>query len=92
MYFYPIRLVELYLKQKAVMENSNQTQIEIEKLESQVDVLIRLVQQLKEENSSLRSQQTTLQHERSKLIEKNEAAKTRVEAMISRLKALESNA
>jgi len=74
------------------MENSNQTEKEIEKLESQVDVLIRLVQQLKEENSSLRTQQTSLQHERSKLIEKNEMAKTRVEAMISRLKALESNA
>jgi len=74
------------------MENSNQTQIEIEKLESQVDVLIRLVQQLKEENSSLRNQQNSLQHERARLVEKNEMAKTRVEAMISRLKALESSA
>ncbi|MDH3716239.1 MAG: TIGR02449 family protein, partial [Gammaproteobacteria bacterium] len=44
---------------------------------------------LKAENDSLRAQQQVLTTERAKLIEKNELARTRVEAMITRLKAME---
>ena len=44
---------------------------------------------LKEENRSLRNQQDSLVTERANLIEKNELARTRVEAMINRLKAIE---
>jgi cell division protein ZapB len=46
---------------------------------------------LKTENKSLRNQQDTLVADRANLIEKNEKARTRVEAMISRLKAMENS-
>jgi cell division protein ZapB len=58
-------------------------------LEHQVDQLIYRCHQLEQENRSLRSQENTWRKERTRLIEKNELARTRVEAMIHRLKALE---
>lgn len=59
-------------------------------LESRVDELIRTVDELKTENSALRNQQGSLVTERAILIEKTEQARTRVESMISRLRALET--
>jgi cell division protein ZapB len=44
---------------------------------------------LKNENTSLRQQKDKLVTERSQLIEKTEMARSRVEAMISRLRSLE---
>ena len=44
---------------------------------------------LKDENASLRARQESLVSERAELIEKTELARNRVEAMISRLKAME---
>jgi cell division protein ZapB len=58
-------------------------------LEHQVDQLIYRCHQLEQENRTLRSQESTWRKERTRLIEKNELARTRVEAMIHRLKALE---
>jgi cell division protein ZapB len=58
-------------------------------LEHQVDQLIYRCHQLEQENRGLRSQENTWRKERTRLIEKNELARTRVEAMIHRLKALE---
>lgn len=63
----------------------------IESLARQVDDLIALCERLRTENESLKSQQQTLSGERARLIEKNEQARARVEAMISRLKAMESS-
>jgi len=54
--------------------------------------LIKTIERLKEENRSLRNQQESLTSERAQLIERNELAKTRVEAMINRLRAMEQNA
>jgi cell division protein ZapB len=51
--------------------------------------LIYRCHQLEQENRSLRSQENAWRKERGRLIEKNELARTRVEAMIERLKALE---
>lgn len=48
-------------------------------------------QRLAEENHSLRQQQEQLLHDRALLINRNEQAKTRVEAMIARLRTLEQN-
>lgn len=73
-------------------EQQAQVSIEIEQLshlEQQVDELVVLTQVLSKENKALRAQQKTWSTERAKLIEKNEMAKHRVEAMITRLKALE---
>lgn len=58
-------------------------------LERQVHELIDLTTTLARENKALRTQQSNWTGERAKLIEKNELAKSRVESMITRLKALE---
>jgi cell division protein ZapB len=60
-------------------------------LEDKVAELIELCTVLTKENRALRAQQQTWTTERAKLIEKNELAKTRVESMITRLKALEQD-
>ncbi len=67
------------------------TELDIKKLEDRVDDLIRAVDRLQQENKDLRESQSSLMTERSQLIEKTELARTRVEAMISRLKALEND-
>ncbi|MGV6826494.1 MAG: TIGR02449 family protein [bacterium] len=67
------------------------TEQELKALESRVEDLIRACQHLKEENRVLRSQQHALSTERASLIEKTELARTRVEAMITRLRGLEIN-
>jgi cell division protein ZapB len=46
---------------------------------------------LSEENRSLRAQQEQLSGERAQLLAKNEQARSRVEAMITRLKSLEQH-
>jgi len=60
-------------------------------LEAKVNELIELVNVLSRENRALRAQQQNWTLERAKLIEKNELAKSRVESMITRLKALEQD-
>jgi cell division protein ZapB len=57
----------------------------------QVDQLVALAQRLAEENRSLRASQEQLMAERANLLAKNEQARSRVEAMINRLKSLEQN-
>ena len=54
-----------------------------------VEQLIALAQRLAEENRSLRQSQEQLMSERANLLAKNEQARSRVEAMINRLKSLE---
>ena len=65
------------------------TEQELRKLEVRLEELVNTITRLKEENRSLRNQQDSLVSERANLIEKNELARTRVEAMINRLKAME---
>jgi len=67
----------------------NYTEDDLRQLEQRIDDLISTVGQLKNENTTLRQQQDRLVIERSRLIEKTEMARSRVEAMISRLKSLE---
>lgn len=65
---------------------------DLKRLEYRIEELIRSVERLKEENRSLRAQQETMTAERAQLIERNELARSRVEAMINRLKAMEHSA
>ena len=65
-------------------------ELDLKKLESRVDDLIKAVDRLQAENKTLRDSQTNLMTERTQLIEKTELARTRVEAMITRLKAMEN--
>ena len=59
-------------------------------LSHKLDNLIQICDQLRSENQALREKENTWLMERSRLIEKNELARSRVEAMITRLKTLES--
>ena len=58
-------------------------------LEEKIDHLIRICNRLADENRALRDQQTSLIAERAALVEKSELARSRVEAMITRLRAME---
>ncbi|MBC8509949.1 MAG: TIGR02449 family protein [Chloroflexi bacterium] len=73
------------------MDSNNKpyTESDLKKLEQQIDAMIDSMNQLRQENSALRHQQANLTVERSQLIEKTELARTRVEAMITRLRSLE---
>ncbi len=73
------------------MENAAPTDTVLTQLETHVDELLRLCLSLRDENRSLRSRQELLVVERAELIEKTELARNRVEAMINRLKAMESS-
>ncbi len=64
---------------------------ELAALGQQLDRLLDTVRRLTEENRSLRHSQEQLSGERAGLMERNEQARSRVEAMIQRLKSLESN-
>lgn len=65
-------------------------ELDIKKLEDRVDDLITAVERLQAENKSLRDNQNSLLSEKAQLVEKTELARSRVEAMISRLKAMEN--
>jgi len=65
------------------------TETDLNHLEQRIDELIDTVGLLKNENTTLRQQKDKLNSERSQLIEKTELARSRVEAMISRLRSLE---
>lgn len=65
--------------------------LELVALGEQVDRLLDTVRRLSEENRSLRHSQEQLANERAGLMARNEQARSRVEAMIQRLKALENN-
>ena len=62
---------------------------ELKRLESRVNSLIRAYEDLRKENSLLKAQQDSYTAERASLIDKNEQARKRVEAMITRLKSME---
>ncbi|MGD9596859.1 MAG: TIGR02449 family protein [Steroidobacteraceae bacterium] len=65
---------------------------ELRRLEKRVDELVAIVGRLREENRALRQRQDLLATERAALVQKNEQVRTRVEAMIGRLKTLEHGA
>ena len=65
---------------------------DIVKLEQRVDELIAICDKLKQENTLLRDRQELLVEERARLIEKAEMARSRVESMLVRLKAMEQEA
>ncbi|EIL89859.1 hypothetical protein UU9_07773 [Rhodanobacter fulvus Jip2] len=73
------------------MNTPDAVQQEIAALAQQLDRLLETVRRLTEENRSLRHSQEQLTGERAGLMARNELARSRVEAMIQRLKSLESN-
>ena len=63
--------------------------LELKRLEKRLDELVVICKKLQEENESLRVRQDSLTAERATLLQKNEQVRGRVEAMITRLKAME---
>ncbi|WP_111641403.1 TIGR02449 family protein [Marinimicrobium alkaliphilum] len=59
-------------------------------LEQKLDQLLERCETLQRDNTDLRARESEWQRERVRLVEKNELARGRVEAMIVRLKALET--
>jgi len=70
-------------------DGNNMFEQELKRLEKRVDALVRVCDQLQDENKSLKQRQDTLTAERATLLQKNEQVRARVEAMIGRLKAME---
>lgn len=58
-------------------------------LETKLDRLLAACQRLQQENADLKARESDWLRERQRLIEKNELARTRVEAMITHLKSLD---
>ena len=73
------------------MSEANANSAALRALSLRIDELVLLARRLQDENRSLRQSQEALASERANLLAKNEQARSRVEAMISRLRALEQN-
>lgn len=65
--------------------------MDIKSLEAKVDALIEALDELERKNAMLETDRENWLVERNRLLEKNELAKNKVEAMILRLKALEQD-
>jgi len=76
------------------MSDTTKTQLDLElvRLSKRIEELVAAVDQLKEENRALRQRHESLATERASLLHKNDQVRTRVEAMIGRLKTLEHGA
>lgn len=62
---------------------------QLKELEKKIDELIALCQELNRENQALKADNAGWHQERKDLIDKNEMARNKVEAMIDRLRAME---
>ncbi len=62
---------------------------ELKDLEEKLDKLIEKYESTEKENTTLKTKQDELVKEKAKLLEKTTIARTRVEAMITRLKSME---
>ncbi|MDH5738138.1 MAG: TIGR02449 family protein [Gammaproteobacteria bacterium] len=63
--------------------------MDIKDLETRIDELITLCEELEHKQSILESDKESWTLERARLLEKNEIAKSKIEAMIVRLKSLD---
>ena len=77
-----------YNKQKETVMNESTSNID--HLEKQVSELLELCKRLGKDNTDLRAQLQHLSGERATLLEQKEQARSQVEAMISRLRSMES--
>lgn len=64
-------------------------ELSIKSVERKIDELIQLCEQLNRENQTLKASAESWQQERESLLEKTNMARSKVESMIQRLRALE---
>ena len=76
---------------RAIMAERLAVEGELRSLAEKLERLLNTNARLFEENRSLRAAQEQLALARATLLAKNEQARSRVEAMITRLKAMEQN-
>ncbi|QFU77502.1 TIGR02449 family protein [Halioglobus maricola] len=62
---------------------------QLQDLEQKIDQLIELCKELNRENQALKAENAGWLAERQDLIDKNELARSKVEAMINRLRTME---
>ncbi|HEY2808845.1 MAG TPA: TIGR02449 family protein [Steroidobacteraceae bacterium] len=76
------------------MSDPKKTELDLEltRLTKRLDELLATLVHLKDENRALKARHESLAGERAALMHKNEQVRTRVEAMIGRLKTLEHGA
>jgi len=65
--------------------------LQLTTLEKRIDELITLCDELESKQSTMEAEQEKWLQERTRLLEKNELAKAKIEAMIMRLKSLEQD-
>ncbi|MBT8127456.1 MAG: TIGR02449 family protein [Gammaproteobacteria bacterium] len=68
----------------------NDTTARIQRLEEQVNQLLDICKRLGKDNIDLRAQMQALSGERATLLEQKEQVRSQVEAMITRLRSMES--
>jgi cell division protein ZapB len=66
--------------------------LELKRLEKRLEELVATMHRLKEENRALRQRQDGLAAEKTTVMSRSEQVRTRVEAMIGRLKSMEHTA
>ena len=71
------------------MTSTPMSETQFQALEQKIDDLIDLCTELNQENVSLKADADSWHSEREHLVSKNETARTRVETIIGRLKAME---
>lgn len=71
------------------MSSVDPIRAELETLHALVERALQQQRRMAEENQSLRHSQEQLASERASLVARNDVARTRIEAMIQRLRALE---
>jgi cell division protein ZapB len=62
---------------------------QLRQLETRLEELLSISSRLRQENEALHHREARLMEERAQLLKKNDVAKAKVEAIISRLKSLE---
>lgn len=65
------------------------TEDSFQSLNSKVDDLINLCTEMKRENQLLKASESSLQAERKQLLERNKEAKSKLESVLVRLKAMD---
>jgi cell division protein ZapB len=65
------------------------TEENLSALEERLDTFLVMCEQLVKDNQTLMAKQSSLLEERQALIQQNEQSRTRIEAMVARLKGLE---
>ena len=65
------------------------TEQQLRQLEARLEELVSVTSRLRQENQLLQTREAQLLDERAQLLKKNDVARSKVEAIIGRLKSLE---